>query len=64
MTELISQQPFEASGIPLWVWLVGVFLVILVGVIWTLYEEEGRGVRSDGSEIGSSAPLGAMGDDA
>lgn len=36
-----SQEPLEATGIPLWVWGVGAFLVILVGVIWTLYEEEG-----------------------
>jgi hypothetical protein len=35
------QQPLEATGIPLWIWGVGAFLVILVGVIWTLYEEEG-----------------------
>jgi hypothetical protein len=34
------QQPFEATGIPLWVWGVGIFLVILVGVIRALYEEE------------------------
>lgn len=37
------QQPFETGGIPFWVWGVGIFLVILVGVIWTLYEEEQGG---------------------
>ena len=35
------QQPLESTGIPLLVWGVGAFLVILVGVIWTLYEEQG-----------------------
>ena len=35
------QQPLESTGIPLWLWGLGAFLVILVGVIWTLYEEEG-----------------------
>lgn len=34
------QQPFESTGLPLWIWLAGIFLVILVGVVWTLYEEE------------------------
>lgn len=37
-----SQQPLETTGIPLWIWGAGVFLVILVGVIWTLYEEGGE----------------------
>jgi hypothetical protein len=35
------QQPLESTGMPLWVWGVGALLVVLVGVIWTLYEEEG-----------------------
>jgi predicted flap endonuclease-1-like 5' DNA nuclease len=47
--ELLSkaQQQNQFAGIPFWVWILVVLLVIIFAVIWTLREEEEAGKKQE-----------------
>lgn len=56
-----AQQQEQTFGIPIWIWFLLIGLVIVVAVIWTLYEEGESGKTQDEAAVQTvAAPTRAV----
>ena len=52
-----AQQQVQTFGIPIWIWFLLIALVIVVAVIWTLYEERESGTQDEAIIQAVTEPL-------